>query len=37
MCLKGTEGPDEIVGYPLDDIIDSKGGNDRNLGDTENW
>jgi hypothetical protein len=24
--IEGTEGPDEIVGTPEDDIIDSKGG-----------
>src|SRR5687768_15664539 len=32
--IEGTEGPDVIVGTPLDDIIDSKGGNDANLGHT---
>jgi hypothetical protein len=33
--FEGTEGPDRIVGTPLDDIIDSKGGDDRNFGDTQ--
>jgi Ca2+-binding RTX toxin-like protein len=32
--FEGTEGPDEIVGTPEDDQIDSKGGNDFNLGDS---
>ncbi|MGH9924661.1 MAG: calcium-binding protein [Nitrososphaeraceae archaeon] len=32
--FEGTEGPDEIVGTPEDDIIDSKGGGDVNFGDT---
>jgi Ca2+-binding RTX toxin-like protein len=32
--IEGTEGPDVIVGTPEDDQIDSKGGNDRNFGDT---
>jgi Ca2+-binding RTX toxin-like protein len=32
--FEGTEGPDRIVGTPGDDIIDSKGGNDQNFGDT---
>ena len=32
--IEGTEGPDRIVGTPLDDIIDSKGGQDSNFGDT---
>ncbi len=32
--IEGTEGPDEIVGTPEDDIIDSKGGRDENHGDT---
>jgi len=31
--FEGTEGPDEIVGTPGDDLIDSKGGNDVNFGD----
>jgi hypothetical protein len=31
--FEGTEGPDEIIGTPLDDLIDSKGGNDFNFGD----
>jgi hypothetical protein len=32
--FEGTEEPDVIVGTPEDDIIDSKGGNDDNFGDT---
>ncbi len=32
--IEGTEGPDEIVGTPGEDVIDSKGGNDFNFGDT---
>jgi hypothetical protein len=32
--IEGTEGPDQIVGTPEADLIDSKGGNDINLGDT---
>jgi Ca2+-binding RTX toxin-like protein len=32
--IEGTEGPDELVGTPEDDIIDSKGGRDENIGDT---
>ena len=32
--IEGTEGPDFIVGTPEADLIDSKGGDDRNLGDT---
>jgi Ca2+-binding RTX toxin-like protein len=32
--IEGTEGPDELVGTPEDDIIDSKGGRDENHGDT---
>jgi hypothetical protein len=32
--IEGTEGDDEIVDTPGDDIIDSKGGNDDNYGDT---
>src|SRR5919106_1595589 len=31
--FEGTEGPEEIVGTPEDDQIDSKGGNDANTGD----
>jgi hypothetical protein len=31
--IEGTEGSDTIVGTPLDDLIDSKGGKDDNLGD----
>jgi Ca2+-binding RTX toxin-like protein len=30
--FEGTEGSDIIVGTPQDDIIDSKGGNDANIG-----
>ena len=33
--IEGTEGPDFIVGTPVDDLIDSKGGDDINEGDTE--
>jgi Ca2+-binding RTX toxin-like protein len=33
--IEGTEGPDDIVGTPVDDLIDSKGGDDINEGDTE--
>jgi hypothetical protein len=33
--IEGTEAPDFIVGTPGDDQIDSKGGADRNHGDTE--
>jgi Ca2+-binding RTX toxin-like protein len=33
--IEGTEGPDAIVGTPVDDLIDSKGGDDINDGDTE--
>jgi Ca2+-binding RTX toxin-like protein len=33
--IEGTEGPDAIVGTPVDDLIDSKGGDDINEGDTE--
>ena len=32
--FEGTEGPDRIVGTPGADLIDSKGGDDRNFGDT---
>jgi hypothetical protein len=32
--IEGTEGPEVIVGTLGDDQIDSKGGNDFNLGDT---
>jgi hypothetical protein len=32
--FEGTEGPDRIVGTPEGDVIDSKGGNDVNFGDT---
>ena len=32
--IPGTEGPDEIVGTPEADLIDSKGGFDQNFGDT---
>jgi hypothetical protein len=32
--IEGTEGPDQIVGTPEADLIDSKGGNDDNTGDT---
>ena len=32
--FEGTEGPDDIVGTLGDDTIDSKGGDDRNFGDT---
>jgi Ca2+-binding RTX toxin-like protein len=32
--IEGTEGPDVIVGTPEDDLIDSKGGEDINIGDT---
>src|SRR5687768_18612290 len=32
--FEGDEGPDFIIGTPEDDLIDSKGGNDRNFGDT---
>jgi hypothetical protein len=31
--IEGTEGPDEIVGTPEADLIDSKGGFDQNFGD----
>src|SRR5918996_1672232 len=31
--IEGTEGDDFIVGTPEDDLIDSKGGNDRTFGD----
>jgi Ca2+-binding RTX toxin-like protein len=33
--IEGTEGPDFIIGTPVDDLIDSKGGDDINEGDTE--
>ena len=33
--IEDTEGPDTIVGTPVDDLIDSKGGDDINEGDTE--
>jgi Ca2+-binding RTX toxin-like protein len=33
--IEGTEGPDFIIGTPVDDLIDSKGGDDFNSGDTE--
>jgi Ca2+-binding RTX toxin-like protein len=33
--IEGTEGPDAIVGTPVDDLIDSKGGDDINEGDTK--
>jgi hypothetical protein len=33
--IEGTEGPDAIIGTPVDDLIDSKGGDDINEGDTE--
>ena len=33
--IEGTEGPDFIVGTPVDDLIDSKGGDDINKEDTE--
>src|SRR5918997_1652985 len=32
--VEGTEGPDFIVGTPEANLIDSKGGNDDNFGDT---
>src|SRR5688572_9812070 len=32
--IEGTEGPDDIVGTSEDDLIDNKGGNDDNFGDT---
>jgi Ca2+-binding RTX toxin-like protein len=32
--FEGTKDPDVIFGTPGDDIIDSKGGNDANRGDT---
>jgi hypothetical protein len=32
--IEGTEGPDEIVGTPEDDQIDSKGGRDLNTEET---
>jgi hypothetical protein len=32
--IEGTEGPDDIVGTPEADLIDSKGGDDSNSGDT---
>jgi hypothetical protein len=32
--IEGTEGDDFIVGTPEADVIDSKGGNDDNFGDT---
>lgn len=32
--IEGTEGTDVIVGTPEADIIDSKGGDDANVGDT---
>ncbi len=32
--IEGSEGDDFIVGTPEDDQIDSKGGRDRNAGDT---
>ena len=31
--IEGDEGPNTLVGTPGNDNIDSKGGNDRNLGD----
>ena len=33
--LEDTEGPDFIIGTPGEDLIDSKGGDDINEGDTE--
>jgi Ca2+-binding RTX toxin-like protein len=33
--IEGTEGPDSIIGTPEADLIDSKGGDDSNTGDTE--
>jgi Ca2+-binding RTX toxin-like protein len=33
--IEGTEGPGAIIGTPVDDLIDSKGGDDINEGDTE--
>jgi Ca2+-binding RTX toxin-like protein len=33
--IEGTEGPDFIIGTPVDDLIDSKGGDVINSGDTE--
>jgi hypothetical protein len=33
--FEGTEGPDTIIGTPEDDEIDSKGGIDRNFGDSQ--
>ena len=32
--FEGDDGPDGITGTPVDDIIDSKGGDDINIGDT---
>jgi Ca2+-binding RTX toxin-like protein len=32
--IEGDEGPNTLVGTPGNDKIDSKGGNDRNRGDT---
>jgi hypothetical protein len=29
--IEGTEGDDFLVGTPVDDVIDSKGGNDENM------
>src|SRR5918999_2642774 len=31
--IEGTDADDFLVGTPEDDIIDSKGGNDGNIGD----
>jgi hypothetical protein len=31
--IEGTEGPDFIIGTPVDDLIDSKGGDDINEGE----
>jgi Ca2+-binding RTX toxin-like protein len=33
--IEGDEGPNTLIGTPGNDKIDSKGGNDRNIGDTE--
>ena len=33
--IEGDEGPNTLIGTPGNDNIDSKGGNDRNFGDTE--
>lgn len=33
--FEGTEGPDIIIGTPEEDEIDSKGGEDKNTGDSQ--